>query len=143
MEPRRPAEAWESGDAYELYVGRWSRRVAREFLAWLAMPRGIAWLDVGCGTAALLAALGKGEIDLIIGTHALLEKDVRFSNLRLVIIDEQHKFGVRQRAELRSRGRAPHMLVLTATPSGNACASPIVPVLYERFTKTTDRNAAR
>ena len=65
---------------------------------------------------ALLTALGKGEIDLIIGTHALLEKDVRFSNLRLVIIDEQHKFGVRQRAELRSRGRAPHTLVLTATP---------------------------
>ena len=57
MESRRPAAAWDSGDAYELYVGRWSRRVAREFLGWLAMPPGIAWLDVGCGTGALSQAI--------------------------------------------------------------------------------------
>jgi SAM-dependent methyltransferase len=46
-------DVWASGTAYEPYVGRWSRRVAREFLAWLAVPPGSRWLDVGCGTGAL------------------------------------------------------------------------------------------
>jgi SAM-dependent methyltransferase len=46
-------EVWASGDAYEPYVGRWSRLVAREFLDWLALPPGRRWLDVGCGTGAL------------------------------------------------------------------------------------------
>jgi SAM-dependent methyltransferase len=49
----RPTETWASGAAYEPYVGRWSRLVAREFLAWLSVPTGSAWLDVGCGTGAL------------------------------------------------------------------------------------------
>jgi SAM-dependent methyltransferase len=47
------ADVWASGDAYEPYVGRWSRAVARQFLAWLGMPSGGRWLDVGCGTGAL------------------------------------------------------------------------------------------
>jgi SAM-dependent methyltransferase len=47
------SDTWASGAAYEPYVGRWSRLVAREFLAWLAVPPGSAWLDVGCGTGAL------------------------------------------------------------------------------------------
>ncbi|MFQ5496010.1 MAG: ATP-dependent DNA helicase RecG, partial [Phycisphaerae bacterium] len=64
----------------------------------------------------LLSAMGDGRIDLMIGTHALLEPDVAFSDLGLVIIDEQHKFGVAQRARLRRKGTAPHTLVLTATP---------------------------
>jgi len=46
-------ESWTGGDAYEQYVGRWSRGVAREFLAWLGLRRGLRWLDVGCGTGAL------------------------------------------------------------------------------------------
>jgi SAM-dependent methyltransferase len=46
-------DAWDSGNAYEPYVGRWSRLVAREFLGWLTMPPGDRWLDVGCGTGAL------------------------------------------------------------------------------------------
>src|ERR687890_2002960 len=46
-------DAWTSGDAYEPYVGRWSRLVAREFLGWLAVPHDSRWLDVGCGTGAL------------------------------------------------------------------------------------------
>ena len=50
-------EVWASGDAYEPYVGRWSRLVAREFLAWLAVPPGQRWLDVGCGTGALSRAI--------------------------------------------------------------------------------------
>ena len=49
--------AWWSGDLYEPYVGRWSRLVAREFLAWLDAPGGLAWLDVGCGTGALSEAV--------------------------------------------------------------------------------------
>ena len=51
------AEAWDSGQAYEQYVGRWSRVVAAEFLHWLARPRGLAWADVGCGTGALTSAI--------------------------------------------------------------------------------------
>src|SRR6185503_7510588 len=47
------ADVWASGAAYEPYVGRWSRLVARAFLAWLALPTGRRWLDVGCGTGAL------------------------------------------------------------------------------------------
>src|SRR5919198_5704459 len=46
-------QVWASGDQYEPYVGRWSRLVAREFLAWIAVPPDSAWLDVGCGTGAL------------------------------------------------------------------------------------------
>jgi SAM-dependent methyltransferase len=46
-------DTWASGDAYEPYVGRWSRVVAREFLAWLSLPQGSGWLDIGCGTGAL------------------------------------------------------------------------------------------
>jgi SAM-dependent methyltransferase len=49
----RPRDVWASGGSYEPYVGRWSRLVARQFLAWLAVPPGRAWLDVGCGTGAL------------------------------------------------------------------------------------------
>ncbi|UCC29968.1 MAG: ATP-dependent DNA helicase RecG [Phycisphaerales bacterium] len=64
----------------------------------------------------LLGGLQTGQIDLLIGTHALIEQDVRFRDLGLAIIDEQHKFGVAQRATLRAKGHAPHTLVLTATP---------------------------
>src|SRR4029079_7212619 len=51
--PSQPPATWAAGDRYEPYVGRWSRRVAPEFLAWLAIPPGKRWLDVGCGTGAL------------------------------------------------------------------------------------------
>ncbi len=57
-----------------------------------------------------------GEIDVLIGTHALFQKDVAFSSLALVIVDEQHRFGVMQRTELRQKGFNPHLLVMTATP---------------------------
>jgi SAM-dependent methyltransferase len=50
---RKPNDTWVSGEAYEQYVGRWSRPVAREFLKWLAVPTGSHWLDIGCGTGAL------------------------------------------------------------------------------------------
>lgn len=66
--------------------------------------------------ALLLAALAEGQIDLLIGTHALFSKDVAFKALRLVIIDEQHRFGVLQRLALEEKGRRPDMLLMTATP---------------------------
>jgi ATP-dependent DNA helicase RecG len=60
--------------------------------------------------------LKDGKIDLLIGTHSLIEENVEFKNLGLVIIDEQHKFGVAQRAKLVKKGRFPHLLIMTATP---------------------------
>jgi ATP-dependent DNA helicase RecG len=60
--------------------------------------------------------LANGQIDLLIGTHALLEDDVIFKSLSLVVIDEQHRFGVNQRAKLKAKGKSPHFLVMTATP---------------------------
>ncbi|MFO0945791.1 MAG: ATP-dependent DNA helicase RecG [Planctomycetota bacterium] len=66
--------------------------------------------------AELLKLLEAGEIDLVVGTHALVQKDVSFARLGLAVIDEQHKFGVRQRGELLKQGQRPHQLVMTATP---------------------------
>ena len=60
--------------------------------------------------------LEKGEIDLIIGTHAVIQEDVRFQKLGLVITDEQHRFGVKQRTGLCSKGDNPHVYVMSATP---------------------------
>ena len=64
----------------------------------------------------LLEKLIAGEIHFLIGTHALIEDWVQFKNLALVIIDEQHRFGVAQRGYLKSKGQSPHFLVMTATP---------------------------
>jgi ATP-dependent DNA helicase RecG len=65
----------------------------------------------------ILEQLATGEVDILIGTHALIEERVQFSNLGLVIIDEQHRFGVEQRAKLWTKSaQAPHILVMTATP---------------------------
>jgi ATP-dependent DNA helicase RecG len=69
--------------------------------------------------ASLLSLLAAGQIDVLIGTHALLGEGVGFHALGLVVIDEQHRFGVAQRAKLRDKGDgqgAPHLLVMTATP---------------------------
>lgn len=64
----------------------------------------------------LLSRLAYGDIDLLIGTHALIQDDVVFDKLGLVITDEQHRFGVNQRARLSAKGHDPHMLVMSATP---------------------------
>ncbi|MEE8622066.1 MAG: ATP-dependent DNA helicase RecG, partial [Syntrophobacteria bacterium] len=61
-------------------------------------------------------AIAKGEARLVIGTHALIQKHVTFQRLGLVVIDEQHRFGVLQRMALRQKGGSPHVLVMTATP---------------------------
>ncbi|MCH4217452.1 MAG: ATP-dependent DNA helicase RecG [Megasphaera sp.] len=64
----------------------------------------------------LLEDLQQGSIQILIGTHALIQKDVVFANLGLVVTDEQHRFGVRQRAALQGKGADPHTLFMTATP---------------------------
>lgn len=63
-----------------------------------------------------LAALAAGDIDIAVGTHALMQEDVAFHNLALAVVDEQHRFGVEQRAALRQKGAQPHLLVMSATP---------------------------
>ena len=79
----------------------------------------IALLKSGLGTTdrkKMRQMIEAGEIDLVIGTHALIQQDVAFQKLGLLVIDEQHKFGVMQRADLRAKGENPHMLIMTATP---------------------------
>jgi ATP-dependent DNA helicase RecG len=72
--------------------------------------------DKGRDRAAKLAALAQGDIQILVGTHAVFQKDVHFHDLRLAVIDEQHRFGVAQRMELGAKGRAVDVLVMTATP---------------------------
>lgn len=64
----------------------------------------------------IYAGLENGAIKLVIGTHALIQEPVTFSDLELVVVDEQHRFGVEQRAALRAKGANPHLMVMTATP---------------------------
>ncbi|MEJ2132286.1 MAG: ATP-dependent DNA helicase RecG, partial [Gammaproteobacteria bacterium] len=97
---------------------------AESFAGWL-QPLGV---DValltgnlrGNARRMLLAALDSGELSVVVGTHALFQPDVVFHNLSLVIVDEQHRFGVHQRLDLRQKGvrdgSSPHQLVMTATP---------------------------
>ncbi|HUB69555.1 MAG TPA: ATP-dependent DNA helicase RecG [Acidimicrobiales bacterium] len=72
----------------------------------------------GAERSRLLAGLANGEVDLVVGTHALLTESVRFGDLGMVVIDEQHRFGVEQRAALKAKaeGIVPDVLVMTATP---------------------------
>ncbi|MHB8339617.1 MAG: ATP-dependent DNA helicase RecG [Mycobacteriales bacterium] len=86
------------------------------------LATGVALLTGSRGAAArraALAAVADGTAGLVVGTHALLEEEVAFRDLGLVVVDEQHRFGVEQRDALRARapeGRSPHLLVMTATP---------------------------
>ena len=72
--------------------------------------------DKGGERAAKLADLAEGRIDILVGTHAVFQKDVTFHDLRLAVVDEQHRFGVAQRMELGAKGQAADVLVMTATP---------------------------
>ncbi len=72
--------------------------------------------DKGAERAKKLAALATGDIQILVGTHAVFQKDVSFHDLRLAVIDEQHRFGVAQRMELGAKGEAVDVLVMTATP---------------------------
>ncbi|MFO8140732.1 MAG: ATP-dependent DNA helicase RecG [Marinobacter sp.] len=96
----------------------------RNFCDWLE-PLGVnlAWLSgkvKGKARQAVLAAVAEGDAQVAIGTHALFQAEVQFQRLALVIVDEQHRFGVHQRLALREKGvggsLAPHQLIMTATP---------------------------
>jgi ATP-dependent DNA helicase RecG len=93
---------------------------ARNIKRWLAQTDYRVELLIGSLKAKekreVHEALKSGEIDIIIGTHALIQEAVEFKNLGLAVIDEQHRFGVMQRAEIRRRGVNPDVLVVTATP---------------------------
>jgi ATP-dependent DNA helicase RecG len=98
----------------------------RKFAGWLApLAVKVAWLSGGLARRekrAALAAVAKGDAMIAVGTHALIEEEVVFANLALAIVDEQHRFGVRQRLALRmkgsraNRGAQPHQLMMSATP---------------------------
>jgi ATP-dependent DNA helicase RecG len=68
------------------------------------------------GRSQLLKALAAGEIDIVVGTHALFSRDVIYRNLRLVVVDEQHRFGVVQRSAIMAKGDHPDLLMMSATP---------------------------
>jgi ATP-dependent DNA helicase RecG len=70
----------------------------------------------GAARTRLLAAVAAGEVDLLVGTHALLSEGVDFKRLGAIVVDEQHRFGVHQRVQLREKGDSPHVLIMTATP---------------------------
>jgi ATP-dependent DNA helicase RecG len=72
--------------------------------------------DKGKDRRAKTEALQRGDIHILVGTHAVFQQDVVFDDLRLVIVDEQHRFGVRQRMELAEKGKRADVLVMTATP---------------------------
>ncbi|HVV27141.1 MAG TPA: ATP-dependent DNA helicase RecG [Rhizomicrobium sp.] len=77
---------------------------------------GLTGREKGAGRAETLARLAAGEIDILIGTHALFSEDVTFRDLGLAVVDEQHRFGVHQRMQLQSKGKPADVLVMTATP---------------------------
>ncbi|MEZ4367089.1 MAG: ATP-dependent DNA helicase RecG [Kofleriaceae bacterium] len=98
-------------EQHERTLGGWARAAGlRTALLTASTPRGTR--------QSLLALLAAGQLDLVMGTHALLADGVQFARLGLVVIDEQHRFGVAQRVRLRHKGDAgaPHLLVVTATP---------------------------
>ncbi len=70
----------------------------------------------GAEKGAAQEAIGAGDVDIVVGTHAIVQEGVTFERLGLAVVDEQHRFGVGQRAALREKGESPHMLVMTATP---------------------------
>ncbi|WP_129628209.1 ATP-dependent DNA helicase RecG [Candidatus Oscillochloris fontis] len=113
----------------------WRARLSSEEAAQLAEIKALLGMSVeddmdgaGVRVALLTGSLGakerrrvvegiaKGEIDLIVGTHALITEHVQYHSLGLAVVDEQHRFGVEQRQRLRDKGFNPHLLVMTATP---------------------------
>ncbi len=91
----------------------------RRFDGLLERPLRLGLLTGGVPAAAkrqLQQRIAAGEIDIVVGTHALIQSQVTFQKLCLTVIDEQHRFGVEQRAALRGKGISPHLLVMTATP---------------------------
>ena len=91
----------------------------RRYTGFLSRPLTVALLIGSLSSAdkeSLHGRIKQGKVDIVIGTHALIQKEVEFQKLGLAVIDEQHRFGVLQRSALRQKGFNPHVLVMTATP---------------------------
>jgi len=91
----------------------------KRYTGFLSKPLTVALLIGSLSSAEkqnLHSKIKQGEVDIVIGTHALIQKEVEFNKLGLAVIDEQHRFGVLQRSALRQKGFNPHVLVMTATP---------------------------
>lgn len=122
MAGKRVSDTWEQGSPYERYVGRWSRRVAPIFLSWLQVPAGRAWLDVGCGTGALCAAI----VD-------------RCSPSSVAGVEPSEGFLTTAKENLGGRA-ALHQGSATAIPLGDASADAVVSGLVLNF--VPDQRAA-
>ena len=103
---RRP-RSWPSS-TFRRSSGCWPRRDSRWRCSRARVP--------AASRKALRGQLAAGHIDMVVGTHAIVQDDVAFKSLGLAVVDEQHRFGVLQRATLRAKGLRPDMLVMTATP---------------------------
>jgi ATP-dependent DNA helicase RecG len=103
----------------EILAEQHHRTLTQLFTNWSGRRPGLHLLTgsvTGAEREAVYAGLADGSVDIAVGTHALIQEGVVFRDLALVVIDEQHRFGVRQRAALRQKGCNPHLLVMTATP---------------------------
>jgi ATP-dependent DNA helicase RecG len=100
----------------ELLAAQHARNVAPLLLPFGVRVDAVSGSQTARARAGVQDRLASGECDLAVGTHALLTETVAFRRLGLAIVDEQHRFGVMQRARLRSKSRAPHTLYMTATP---------------------------
>ena len=97
----------------------WGNECIQVFESFLSRPVRVGLLisDIrGKAKRTLQKLILQGDVGIIIGTHALIQKGVEFRDLALVVVDEQHRFGVMQRSALRQKGSSPHLLVMTATP---------------------------
>ena len=103
----RSGDLTETGDYWRSYSGLFPRPVTIALLTGDVTPS---------KKRAVQKLIIEGKIDIVIGTHALIQKEVEFPHLGLVVVDEQHRFGVTQRSALRQKGFNPHVLVMTATP---------------------------
>jgi ATP-dependent DNA helicase RecG len=95
------------------------QRTIRLYTGFLPKPLTVALLIGSLSSAekeGLHGEIKRGRVDIVIGTHALIQREVEFKKLGLAVIDEQHRFGVLQRSALRQKGFNPHVLVMTATP---------------------------
>ncbi len=85
------------------------------------------------------ARIASGEVSIIVGTHALIQEKAEYRNLALVVTDEQHRFGVKQRETLAGKGNTPHILVMSATPIPRTLAI----ILYGDSKNTCDHSVWR
>ena len=98
---------------------RWGNEIVQSFESFLDRPVRVGLLigDIRQGAKREVhRMIEEGHIDIVVGTQALIQKEVEFRDLALIVVDEQHRFGVMQRAALRQKGASPHLLVMTATP---------------------------